>query len=463
MPRTGRGGEPDEVVDPHDGRSDPGRLPDGDPASILRRAPFSENPLVGIRGQQAQQRILDAALQVFDEVGYHQCGVVRITEVAGCSRASFYQYFSSKEDVFRHLAGQVGRQLMASADVLRPMTPDAAGWSVIRAWVDRHTAIYARYEPVFEAFQAAAESDDAVASNSVRILHRHVASVRARVTATTLPSRQVDPVIELLLHLMTRTPRFAAVLRNALPDQSLDEQRVNSAITDLIHRTLFGLDPSVNVQPAPTTPPAQVPDGAALLSGLQRDAAGGGAHACREPDPCVAARGRPRGTRHEGIPRHPDRRHHRRGRDVARSVLPVLREQGSPGAAAGYPSCAARLPLLRRDTGHRRPPGAGEHDRLRAWLRKYVSAQASEAAMIRVWMDATADDAILSLESAAALDWGRTRMMRFLRPRRFGDIGTEGLLMVVLLDAAGARQSPELLDAATQVIERGMLGSTDAT
>ena len=82
--------------------------------------------------------------------------------------------------------------------------------------------------------------------------------------------------------------------------------------------------------------------------------------------------------------------------------------------------------------------------------------------MIRVWMDATADDAILGLESAAALDWGRTRMMRFLRPRQFGDIGTEALLMVVLLDAAGARHSPELLDAATQVIERGMLGFTIA-
>src|SRR6266545_5679096 len=72
---------------------------------VLRRAPFSDNPQVGARGLRSQQRILDAALQVFGEVGYHQCGVIRITEVAGCSRASFYQYFSSKEDVFRRLAG----------------------------------------------------------------------------------------------------------------------------------------------------------------------------------------------------------------------------------------------------------------------------------------------------------------------------------------------------------------------
>ena len=69
------------------------QLPDGDPTSVLRRAPFSDNPRVGARGQRAHQRILEAALQVFGEEGYHRCGVIRITEVAGCSRAAFYQYF----------------------------------------------------------------------------------------------------------------------------------------------------------------------------------------------------------------------------------------------------------------------------------------------------------------------------------------------------------------------------------
>src|SRR5690349_21464485 len=113
-------------------------LPDGDPSSIVRRAPFSDNPQVGARGQRAQQRILEAALEVFGELGYHQTGIARITDVAGCTRASFYQYFSSKEDVFRHLAGQVARQLIASAEALEPITPDEAGWKALRAWVDRH-------------------------------------------------------------------------------------------------------------------------------------------------------------------------------------------------------------------------------------------------------------------------------------------------------------------------------------
>src|SRR5689334_7713152 len=82
-----------------------GSLPDGSAGSVTRRAPFADSPYVGERGHRAQMRILDAALEVFGEVGYHACGVRAITELSGCSRASFYQYFSSKEDLFRHLAG----------------------------------------------------------------------------------------------------------------------------------------------------------------------------------------------------------------------------------------------------------------------------------------------------------------------------------------------------------------------
>ena len=89
-----------------------------EPGAVLRRAPFSDNPAVGLRGQRTQQRILDGALRVFGDVGYHRGNIDAIAKVAGCSRVSFYQYFSSKEDVFRQLAGQVARQLNAATELL---------------------------------------------------------------------------------------------------------------------------------------------------------------------------------------------------------------------------------------------------------------------------------------------------------------------------------------------------------
>src|SRR5690349_22669486 len=90
-------------------------------AEVVRRAPFSDNPRVGARGQRTRKQILDAALRVFGDDGYHVASIERISTLAGCSRVSFYQYFAGKEDVFRHLAGQVDRQLDASTERLDPL------------------------------------------------------------------------------------------------------------------------------------------------------------------------------------------------------------------------------------------------------------------------------------------------------------------------------------------------------
>src|ERR1700704_4738432 len=104
-------------------RSDPpGDAIDTQAGAVVRRAPFSDNPRVGARGQRTQQRILDAALQAFGDQGYHACSIDRIAKLARCSRVSFYQYFASKEEVFRHLAGQVARQVSASTEALDQLT-----------------------------------------------------------------------------------------------------------------------------------------------------------------------------------------------------------------------------------------------------------------------------------------------------------------------------------------------------
>ncbi len=63
-------------------------------------------------------------------------------------------------------------------------------------------------------------------------------------------------------------------------------------------------------------------------------------------------------------------------------------------------------------------------------------------------------------ESAAVLDWGRRQMVRFLEPRPFGgDVDTEAVAMVALLEVYGARTRSNAATAtAANVIERGLLG-----
>jgi AcrR family transcriptional regulator len=424
----------------------------------MRRAPFSGNPRVGARGHRTRQRIVDAALRVFGEEGYHQCGVARITELAGCSRVSFYQYFADKDDVFRHLAGQVARQLNASTEALGTLTPDVAGWTAIRAWVARYADICERYRPVFRAFQAAAETDEAVAGGSRLVADRDVAGIRSKLATTALPPRQLDPLIALLLECLPRALEDGAILRAAVPD-AYPEPRVDDALADVVHRTLFGRRADVNARPTARRRPPALQFGPIMRRALQHEdephalnAAGRralralleagrdtfvarGYHRTRVDD-IVAAAGVSHGAFY----------HYFESKDQFAQVLAARAIRRVGTAFADIPEVAG-------------PDGPAHRAVLRRWLRRYNAAHAIEAAMLRVWLDAGLDNATLNTDSAAALDWGRRRMVCFLAPRDFGDVDTESVVMVALLGAFGARgRSAPTIEAAARIIERGLLG-----
>ena len=83
----------------------------------------------------------DAALEVFGEVPYTDARVELITDKAGCSRPAFYQYFSSRDDVFWALAVQLGREMVALAEQLEPVTPDEDGLAQLTGWIDDFMAL----------------------------------------------------------------------------------------------------------------------------------------------------------------------------------------------------------------------------------------------------------------------------------------------------------------------------------
>ncbi len=427
-----------------------------EPGAVVRRPPFSDNPHVGARGQRTQQRIVDAALRVFGEEGYHRGGVARITELAGCSRASFYQYFSGKEDVFRHLAGQVARQISASTEALGLVTPDAEGRRSLRAWVARYAEVYERYESVFVVFQTAAASDAAVAGGSVRTGERHVASFRSRLATTTLPPRQLDPVLALLLECAPRTFDIAAQLRAAAPD-AYRPARIGDALADVVHRTLFGRQAANVHAPASHRPP--VLD----FSATMREALG---HDGAAQDLTPAGRRTRQALVDAGRDLFVTRGYH----DTR--ITDIVAAAGlSKGAFYRYFDSKDRLAQILAMQAIRAvstaltdvPPATPDGDVspavLRRWLRRYNATQAGEAAIIRVWADGADHDATYTSDSAAALDWGRRRMAHVLRPRGFGDVDAEAVITVALLATFGARERPAaLIDAAAHIIGRGFLG-----
>ena len=68
------------------------------------------------KGARTRARLLDAAREVFEALGFLETRVSDIVERAGLSHGSFYHYFDSKEQVFREVAETLEAQLTAPAD-----------------------------------------------------------------------------------------------------------------------------------------------------------------------------------------------------------------------------------------------------------------------------------------------------------------------------------------------------------
>jgi AcrR family transcriptional regulator len=424
-----------------------------DAEAVTRRAPFSDNPRVGARGQRTRQRILDAALQLFGDEGFHQCSIARISELASCSRVSFYQYFSGKEDVFSSLAGQVARQISASTEAIDPLTPDASGWDGLRAWVGRYGDIHARYGPIFQGLPTTFKDDEGLTTASARLSDQSVSRIRSKLSTSDLPPRHLDPLIALLVACLTRTLDDAATLRAAAPE-AYPRERVEIAFTDVMHRTLFGRNPFNAHAGTPLRPPrvefgpdvgAMMKKEEAIRCGTDKRAALNalvqngrdvfvqrGYHATRVDDLAAAA-----GVSHGVFYRYFE------NKNELAIVLTVQAMRAVGDAFVGIPDLAA-----------------GNGPELRRWFRRYNAAQTGEAAMIRVWVEAALEDARMRSLSASALDWGRRRLVRVLGESGggTGDLDVEAIVMVALLGAFGSRpRGAATVDAAASIVERGLL------
>ncbi len=83
-------------------------------------------PLVPVtpRGEATRRRILDAAEEVFGEMGYYEASVAEITRRAGVAQGTFYIYFHSKRDTFVELVEDLGERLRTATSAAIQDAPD---------------------------------------------------------------------------------------------------------------------------------------------------------------------------------------------------------------------------------------------------------------------------------------------------------------------------------------------------
>jgi AcrR family transcriptional regulator len=99
------------------------------------------------RGAKTRTRLLEAAENVFAELGYHDASIVKITEAAGVGQGTFYLYFASKKEIFDELVLDLNhrvRQAMteAASEGSTRAEREVLGFTAFFRFTAEHPALY---------------------------------------------------------------------------------------------------------------------------------------------------------------------------------------------------------------------------------------------------------------------------------------------------------------------------------
>jgi len=99
------------------------------------------------RGERTRKRLLEAAEQVFADLGYHDASIVKITEAAGVGQGTFYLYFRGKKEIFDELVLDLNhrvRRAIAEATAGAPsrLEQEILGFRAFFRFTAEHPALY---------------------------------------------------------------------------------------------------------------------------------------------------------------------------------------------------------------------------------------------------------------------------------------------------------------------------------
>lgn len=102
---------------------------------------------VTARGEATRRKILDAAEEVFGEMGYYEGSVSEITRRAGVAQGTFYLYFHTKREIFVELVMDIGVRLRAAtsaaiAGIANRLEAEQRGFEAFFQFVQQHRAVY---------------------------------------------------------------------------------------------------------------------------------------------------------------------------------------------------------------------------------------------------------------------------------------------------------------------------------
>ncbi|MFF1834858.1 TetR/AcrR family transcriptional regulator [Streptomyces sp. NPDC058231] len=428
----------------------------------LRRASYGPNsPQIGRKGARTRQRIIDETLRLFEAKGFHETLVDEIAERSGVSRATLYQYFASKDEIFQELMEECGAALQRVVRRLGPLGPTEEGFDNLHWWLGEWAWVFSRYATMFAQWERVATVSAGVRPQVATFAEIYSHRVAKRLTDSGVTGVDVVDVGTILLVAVHRFNyyRYRGAVPGLTDQQLLDGLAVHvqlalfpetpAAVFDAIALDL-GESTGVVSWPGPYTPEFQARFAALsdrargtvdrLLDAACRVFSAYGYHMATVDD-VVREAGVARGTFYKYFTDKPD-------------ALAAIAEE----AWGVLPPLVEQFATL----------SPGDHDALLEWMGRYDRTRVRYVGLLRVWMeDQPLDDQV----RAIGAEVGRRASLAFAsvlnaveRDHPFNT--TTGVLFLHALlersldgltDESTPERRQEVVELLTWLIGRGLL------
>src|SRR5271154_2088562 len=235
-------------------------------ASIVRRASYGpSSPAVGARGATTRGRIAEVSLELFGRLGYFDTSVDAIAKAAGVSRATLYQYFKGKDEIFLELLNECGSALFRVARRIGALGADEVGFDNLNWWLGEWSWVFDKYSTMFVQWTAIASSDTKVRPEITRFVRSYNHRVAERLAAAGV--KVLDPEVAAMtmpalvhrINLFVHTDRaYGRSAKDAVDTLSVFLQLMLFPDTPPSVLTSLGLHASAD--PAADVDALQVPD-----------------------------------------------------------------------------------------------------------------------------------------------------------------------------------------------------------
>ncbi len=193
-----------------------------DQQAFTRRTSYGpSSPVIGSRGAQTRQQVIDAALECFTEHGFHGTAVDDIAVRAETSRATVYQYFESKEAVFIELMNASGAALQSLNRALGELGPTTAGYRNLHRWLQEWSWNFDRYAAMYIEWANVNSQKTELRPRIIAFVDSHTKRFSERLIAAGSDPGEAPTSALLVLAMASRFNYIRHVYRPSTPDDQL--------------------------------------------------------------------------------------------------------------------------------------------------------------------------------------------------------------------------------------------------